>query len=90
MTTMNLTVRLPDDIAARLGTDVAALERRALEALVAEEYRVGRLTKPEVYAALGFQALDEFDGFLKAYGVYEDYTLADLDRERQALDRLGI
>jgi hypothetical protein len=28
--------------------------------------------------------------FLKGHGVYEDYTLADLDRERQALDRLGI
>jgi hypothetical protein len=48
------------------------------------------MTKPEVYAVLGFEALDEFDGFLKAHGVYEDYTLADLDRERQALDRLGI
>ena len=87
---MNLTVTIPDDIAARLGADVAALERRALEALVAEEYRVGRMTKPEVYTVLGFKALDEFDGFLKGHGVYEDYTLADLDRERQALDRLGI
>ena len=87
---MNLTVRIPDDVAARLGADAAALERRALEALVADAYRAGCMTKPEVYAVLGFEALDEFDGFLKAHGVYEDYTLADLDRERQALDSLGI
>jgi len=52
---------------------------------VADAYRAGRMTKPEVYTVLGFEALDEFDGFLKAHGVYEDYTLADLDRERQAL-----
>ncbi len=88
--TMNLTVRIPDDLARRLSAGNVDLERRALEALVADEYRAGRITKPEVYAVLGFEALDEFDGFLKAHGVYEDYTLADLDRERQALDRLGI
>jgi hypothetical protein len=87
---MNLTVRIPDDLARRLSTGNVDLERRALEALVAEEYRAGRMTKPEVYDVLAFEALDEFDGFLKAHGVYEDYTLADLDRERQALDRLGI
>ena len=52
---------------------------------MADAYRAGRMTKPEVYTVLGFEALDEFDGFLKAHGVYEDYTLADLDRERQAL-----
>jgi hypothetical protein len=87
---MNLTVRIPDDLAKRLGAGGADLERRALEALVAEEYRAGRITKPEVYAALGFEVLDEFDGFLKAHGVFEEYTLADLERERRALDRLGL
>ena len=87
---MNLIVRIPDDLAQRLGASTGDLERRALDALVADEYRAGRLTKPEVYAALGFETLDEFDGFLKAHGVYEEYTLADLDRERQALNRLGL
>jgi Uncharacterised protein family (UPF0175) len=87
---MNLVVRIPDDLAQRLGAGKVDLERRALEALVADEYRAGRMTKPEVYSVLGFEALDEFDGFLKAHGVYEDYTPADLERERQALDRLGI
>ena len=87
---MNVIVRIPDDLAQRLSAGNVDLARRALEALVADAYRSGRMTKPEVYTVLGFEALDEFDGFLKAHGVYEDYTLADLDRERQALDRLGI
>jgi Uncharacterised protein family (UPF0175) len=88
--TMNLTVHIPDDIAQRLSADAATLERRALEALVAEEYRAGRLNKPDLRLLLGFETGYEIDGFLKAHGVYHDYTLADLEREREALDRLGI
>jgi hypothetical protein len=34
---MNLTVHIPDDLAQRLGAGNVDLERRALEALVAEE-----------------------------------------------------
>ena len=85
---MNLTVRIPDDFAKRLaGADI---ERKVLEALALEEYRGGRLSKKELRQTLGFEALDELDGFLKKHGVYEPYTLADLERERQVLDRLGL
>jgi hypothetical protein len=87
---MNLTVILPDDIATRLAADGADLPRRALEALAAEEYRAGRLTKPDLRQLLGFETGHEIDGFLKAHEVFESYTLADLDRERQVLDRLGL
>jgi hypothetical protein len=87
---MNLTVRIPDDLATRLGSGGGDLERMALAALVAEAYRAGRMTKPEVYAALGFEVLDEFDGFLKAHGVYEPYTVEEIDREVEALARLGF
>ena len=81
---MNVTVAIPDDFAARFGAGVD-LGRRALEALALEEYRAGRLRRPELRRLLGFATRGELDGFLKAHGVYEDYTLADLDRERQAL-----
>ena len=87
---MNLTVTLPDDIATRLAADGADLARRALEALAAEEYRAGRLTKPDLRQLLGFETGHEIDGFLKAHEVFEPYTPADLDRERQVLDRLGL
>jgi hypothetical protein len=39
---------------------------------------------------LGFECLDEFDGFLKAHGVYEDYTVADIEREVEDVLRLGF
>jgi Uncharacterised protein family (UPF0175) len=87
---MNLTLHLPDDLAARLGADDADLSRRALEALASEEYRAGRLNKADLRRLLGLETLAELDGFLKAYGVFEPYTLADLERERRDLDRLGL
>jgi hypothetical protein len=87
---MNLILRIPDDLAQRLSAGNVDLERRALEALVADAYRAGRMTKSEVCGVLGFEVLDEFDSFLKAHAVYEDYSPADLERERQALDRFGV
>jgi Uncharacterised protein family (UPF0175) len=87
---MNLIVRIPDDLAERLGADAAALERRALEALAADEFRAGRLNKPDLRRLLGLETSYEIDGFLKAHGVYHDYTLADLEHEREAFARLGI
>ena len=87
---MNLIVDLPDDFAERLARAGGDIARKALEALALEEYRAGRLGKKELRRTLGFEALDELDGFLKAHGVFEPYTPADLERERQALDRLGV
>jgi len=86
---MNLIVRIPDDLAARLDAG-GDLSRRALEALGLEEYRAGRLTKPELRRLLGFEALDEMDAFLKAHGVYEPCTVEEINREVETLARLGF
>jgi hypothetical protein len=87
---MNLTLHISDELAARLGAAGPDLERQALEALMLEHYRAGRITIDELQEALGFEALNVVDGFLKTHGVYEDYTRADLERERRAMDELGI
>jgi hypothetical protein len=64
---MELTVYIPDDIAERLGNGVNDdLSRRALEALFAEEYRLGHLNKPDLRRLLDFETGYEIDGFLKA------------------------
>jgi hypothetical protein len=86
---MEVTLTIPDALAARLGAE-ADLPRRALEALVLEEYRAGRLTRPELRRLLGFETRAELDGFLKAHGVNEGMTLAEFERDRQTLDRLGL
>jgi hypothetical protein len=88
---MELSVHVPDDIAERLGASVSVdLSRRALEALLAEEYRLGHLDKPDLRRLLGFETSYEIDGFLKAHNVYEDYTMDDFEREREALKSLGF
>ena len=87
---MNLIVRIPDEIAARLGADATELERRALEALIADEYRAGRLTRPDLRQLLGFETAHEIDGFLKAHAIDDGITLEELNRQLDTLDRLGL
>lgn len=86
---MNLVLDIPDELADRLG-GAAAVGRRALEALVTEEYRAARLSGAEVMRLLGFATRDQLDGFLKARGLLLDYGLPELEQERAALDRLGL
>ena len=87
---MELTVQIPDDVAQRLSATGGDLARRALEALVAEEYKQGRLTKPDLRRLLGFETSDQIDSFLKAHDIWIDYTVEDLERERAGLKRLGF
>jgi hypothetical protein len=87
---MEVTVQIPDDIANRINAAGGDLSRRALEALVAEEYRQGHLNKPDLRRVLGFETGYEIDGFLKAHNVFDEYTMEDFERERQALKELGL
>ena len=87
---MNLMVEIPDDVALRLGAGAGDLSRRSLEALAAEEYRQGRLHRPDLRRLLGFTTSDQIDTFLKAHEVWMDYTVEDLERERAGLRSLGL
>lgn len=86
---MEVIVRIPDDLARRLGA-VEQLERRALEALALEEFRLGHLTRPELRRLLGFRTRAALDEFLAAHEVFGTYTQEDLERDRQDLQRLGF
>lgn len=88
---MHVTVEIPDDVAQRLSAAGTDLSRRALEALLAEEYRQGHLTKPDLRRLLSFETSNQIEGFLKAHAVIEDLpTLDELERERQDLRSLGF
>lgn len=86
---MNVIVPIPDDLVASLSGNASDLSRRALEALAAEECRAGRLTSAEVGRMLGIETQDAIDGFLKAHGVFNDYTVADRDLDMETLRNLG-
>jgi hypothetical protein len=85
---MEVTVQLPDDMAASLASTGSDLSRRALEGFALEELRSGRITEPQFRKMPGLAPI-QLDGFLKAHGIYQDYTLEDFERERQARKGLG-
>lgn len=86
---MTITLPIPDDLAARIA-EAGDVSRRALEAFALAEFQAGRLTESELRRLLGFATRYELDGFLEERGAFHDYTQADLDRERESLDRLGF
>jgi hypothetical protein len=86
---LQITLHIPNKLARLIGT-TGNIERRALEALALEEFKLGHLTKSELRRVLGLATRYELDGFLKAHEVYEPYRIQDLERERRDLKRLGF
>jgi predicted HTH domain antitoxin len=74
---VQITVTLPDEMAARLlaGEDPA---RTALEALAIEAYRQRRITGYQLRTLLGVSSRYELESFLKRHEVY-DYTVEDFE-----------
>jgi predicted HTH domain antitoxin len=80
---MEITVKLPDDLAERQNPG-----REALEALVIEGYRAGALSHYQASQFLGLSRF-QFDGFLKQRSIYEHaYSGEDLDQDEETLRRI--
>jgi len=86
---MDVTLQIPDAIAAHLTESGDDLSRRALEAFALEELRVGRISEPELAEMLGLARI-QLDGFLKAHSIFQNYSLGDFEQERESLKRLGF
>jgi hypothetical protein len=87
---MNLTVEIPDDLAAQFNAAGGDLSRRLLETFALEQYKSRHITKAQLRRLLGFETRYELDGFLKSHGVWMNYTIDDLHREVATLQRLGF
>ena len=83
---MQITLELPEDIAAHLATKGEDLSRAALEALALEEYRAQKLSTAQLRRLLGYHTRVQVHAFLKEHGVYLHYTHEDLEHDRQAGD----
>lgn len=86
---MEITLIIPDELARLLGA-ADDISRRALEALVLEEFRQGHLSRAELRQLLGFATRARLDEFLVAHGVFGTYTAEDLARDRRDLERIGF
>jgi hypothetical protein len=84
-----ITLRIPDDLARRLGTG-GGVERRVLEALALDEFKLGHLSRAELRRLLGFGTRAKLDEFLTAHEVFGTYTPEDLERDRQDLDGVSV
>lgn len=74
---MEVTMRIPDDVAQRLiDAGASDLSQLALESLAADQYRSGHLTKAELQRMLKISTGIHLDGFLEERGIYEEYTVA--------------
>ena len=80
---MEITVKLPDDLAQHPDPG-----REALEALVIEGYRSGALSHYQASQMLGVSRF-EFDGFLKERNIHEHaYDVEDLEQDRETMRQL--
>jgi hypothetical protein len=72
---MDVHLEVPQEFARHFAADPKRVARVALEALAAEGVRSGKLTTFQARSLLGIQSRYEMDGFLKAHGVFLDFTL---------------
>jgi predicted HTH domain antitoxin len=80
---MEITVKLPDDLANHKNPG-----REALEALVVEGYRSGAFSHYQASQLLGLSRI-EFDGFLKDGKIFDHaYDEEDLKRDEETLRKL--
>ncbi len=85
-----VTLHLPDELLEALAAPGVDIPRAAFEALAAEAYREQKISHSQLRRLLGYETRMEVDAFLKARGVELEYTVEDLERDRQTLRELGI
>jgi predicted HTH domain antitoxin len=85
---MEITIRIPDDLARSLGQGASDLSRRTLEALAIDGYGQGSLTQLHVGQLLDLSRIETEDLLARHVALY-DYDPAELDREARALEKLS-
>ncbi len=83
---MQVTVEIPDDLAAQLiapGYDPA---RSVLEDALVQAYRESRISGHQLMTALGIETRYELDGFLKARQVWIEYNPEQMVADKRFQD----
>ena len=83
---MQVLVDIPDALAGPLKGD-KDVSQKVREALAVESYLSGALTRGQVAASLGMTFYEAEAWFVRK-GLRRNYGVADLEDDRQTLDRL--
>ena len=86
----HITIALPDELSVALAAPGQDLSRAAFEALTLEAYRERKISAAQLRQLLGYETRIEVDAFLKSHGVELEYTLEDLERDRETHRQLGL
>jgi len=86
---MEVTIHVPTDLATRWQAQ-GDIPRAVLEDAALEAYRQRIIGESRLRQWLGFETRFEVHALLKEHGVPFNYSLEDLEQDRQAHDRLGI
>lgn len=81
-------ISVPDALVKALGVDTATLSRRAIEALVAQAYRAGKITHAQAGEMLNLDRW-ETDRFLKGAQAYRPSETEEFVSDLERLQQLG-
>lgn len=84
----DVTISLPDELLAAFAAQ-GDFSRTALEALALEAYRTRKISAALLRQLLGLQTRMQVDGFLKDHGIELEYSVEDLERDRETHRHLG-
>ena len=84
---MEITLKIPDELARQVASEGKDPARVVLEALALEGYREERLSESAIRQLLGFESRIQVHAFLKEHGVYLHYDVSDLDHDRVTSER---
>jgi predicted HTH domain antitoxin len=85
---MQVTLEIPDTIAAQLTAAGKEPARVALEALMVEGYRTRQISEGQIKRTLGYQTRMEVHDLLKQHGVPLNYGVEELQQDIETIQRL--
>ena len=85
---MNLTLTIPDDLAAQIAATGKDPARAALEAVAVDGYRSGHLSENEVRVMLGYETRMQVHALLAEHNVDLQYTEEQLRQDIAASNKL--
>jgi Uncharacterised protein family (UPF0175) len=86
---MEVTIQVPEDIADRWQAQ-GDIPREVLEGAALEAYRKRIIGESRLQLWLGFETRFDVFRFLTEHGMPVNYSLEDLEHDRQTHDRLGV
>lgn len=81
---MQLLLNIPDKMAESIFLGEPEQDKRALELLALEGYRLGKLSRGQVSAALEMSFF-ETEEFLHRHGAFQPFSIEEYDQEAEDL-----